>query len=211
MPIVIEDGLKFAVTLVSILNPIGVIPIFLGMTEQFSPEKIKKISTSCSLAVIITINLSLLLGQQILNFFGISIASFTIGGGILLFTMAFSMISAKPSSAKLNQEETDNIDPSEIGIVPLAIPLLAGPGTISTAIIHSKSFTSTYDYLAAIFVIIIAGLLIKLTFSYSKKIADKIGRIGLNVMTRIMGLILLSISIEMILGGIKEILPVLKG
>jgi multiple antibiotic resistance protein len=207
----LEDILKFSITLLSILNPLGIIPIFINITRNSSATQIVKISNSCSLAVMITIFVSLIAGQKALEFFGISIASFTIGGGILISTMAFSMINAHSSGAKINEEEINHIqDLRELGIVPLAIPLLSGPGAISTSIIHAKSFDSTYHWIGSILAILVLGLIVKITLSSSKKIGEKLGTIGLNVMTRVMGIILLAISIEMIIGGVKEILPILK-
>ncbi len=207
----ISDLMKFAITLISIINPLGAIPVFLGFSKHHKNLNIKKVTYTTATAVTTTLLVSLFFGQAVLNFFGISIASFTIGGGLLLFTMAFSMISAHQSNAKINTEEIRSIDfEREIGIIPLAIPLLSGPGAISTSIIYAKNFTHFTHWIGAVVVILIIGLIIKVILSYADKIGDRLGQIGLNVMTRIMGLILLSMSIEMIAGGIKEIMPILK-
>ncbi|OUS00168.1 hypothetical protein A9Q84_03015 [Halobacteriovorax marinus] len=211
MELAFNDIIKFSITLISILNPIGIIPIFINITRNSSESQISKIAKSCSIAVVVTIIISLIIGQSVLEFFGISIASFTIGGGLLLSSMAFSMIQAQSSNAKINPEEiTEMEDLREIGIVPLAIPLLSGPGAISTSIIHAKTFTTSYHWIGAVIAIVIIGFIIKLILTSSERIGQKIGTIGLNVMTRIMGIILLAISIEMIIGGIKDILPILK-
>ena len=202
-----DDILKLAVSLVSILNPIGVIPIFISLTESFSEEKVKRISSSCGITVSITLMISLLIGQRLLDFFSISLASFSIGGGILIFTMGMQMISAQTTTSKMSEEEAENINPSEIGIVPLAIPLLAGPGSISTAIIYSNKINQTIHWVAAMGVLILAGILIKVILHYSRAIGKKLGTLGLNVMTRVMGLIILSISIELVANGVKIILP----
>lgn len=164
------------------------------------------------MAVAITIIVSLILGQRILEFFGISIASFTIGGGFLIFSMAFSMIRAQQTQAKMNQDEIDDAEETaEIGIVPLAIPLLSGPGTISTSIIQAKHFSDASHWIGAIVLVAVVALIVNLILRNSRAIGKRLGKIGLNVMTRVMGLILLSISIEMIVAGVKEILPILKG
>lgn len=205
----LDDSIKLLVSLLSILNPIGVIPIFITLTDSFSDDKVKKIATNCALTVGITIVMSLLMGQRVLNFFGISLASFSVGGGILIFMMALQMVSAKQASQKLNPEEAENLDPREIGIVPLAIPLLAGPGTISQSIIYSNKLSSSSYWIGAAVVVLIIILLIKLIFQYSRYIGKKLGTLGLNVMTRIMGLIILSLSIEIIAAGIRDILPAL--
>lgn len=205
----IDDTLKLFISLLSILNPLGVIPIFITLTGHFSEEKVKSIATSCALTVSMTLVLSLVVGQRILNFFGISLASFSIGGGILIFMMAIQMVSARTASQKMNEKEKKSLDPNEIGIVPLAIPLLAGPGTISQAIIYSNKLQSAAYWLGAAVVVIFIGILIKFIFQNSRFLGKKLGTIGLNVMTRIMGLIILSLSIEIIASGIRDILPAL--
>ncbi len=205
----IDDTLKLFISLLSILNPLGVIPIFITFTDHFSEDKVKSIATSCAVTVSMTLILSLLVGQRMLNFFGISLASFSIGGGILIFMMAIQMVSAKTASQKLNDKEKSNLDPNEIGIVPLAIPLLAGPGTISQAIIYSNKLQSGAYWLGALLVVLVIGLFIKFVFQNSRFLGKKLGTIGLNVMTRIMGLIILSLSIEIIASGIRDILPAL--
>ncbi|MEC7276672.1 MAG: NAAT family transporter [Bdellovibrionota bacterium] len=204
-----DDSLKLLVSLLSILNPIGVIPVFISLTESFSEDKVKSITTSCALSVMATLFISFALGQNILNFFGISLASFSIAGGILLSGMALQMIAAQNVTSKLNEDEQESLNPGEIGVVPLAIPLLAGPGTMSQAIIYSNKVTSTYHWIGTFLVVLIIGLLIKLILQYSKRIGRRLGIVGLNVMTRIMGLIILSLSIEIIASGMRDILPAL--
>jgi multiple antibiotic resistance protein len=208
----ISDVLKYSITLISIINPLGAIPVFLGFTRHHKNLNIKNVTNTCATACTVTILVSLIFGQALLNFFSISVASFTIGGGILLFTMALNMISGQQSNEKINKEEIKSMDfEREIGIIPLAIPLLSGPGAISTSIIHAKNFTTPTHWIAGVIMILLIGLMIKIILSYAEKIGEKLGQIGLNVMTRIMGLILLAMSIEMLAFGIKEIIPVLKG
>lgn len=207
----LNDILKFSITLLSILNPIGVIPVFLGFLRTKKNLNISKVSNVTALATGTTILISLFCGQTILGFFGISISSFTIGGGILLFTIAFSMISAHQSDSKINSEELEGVDfEREIGIIPLAIPLLSGPGAISTCIIQAKSFTSTYHWVGAVIVVVLIAIAIRYMLFFSQDIGRNLGQIGINVMTRIMGLLLLATSIEMVASGIKEMLPILK-
>ncbi len=208
----ITDVLKFFITLISIVNPLGAIPVFLGFVQNHKSINVNKLANHTATAVTVTILVSLIAGQYVLNFFGISVASFTIGGGILLTTTAFSMISGQQSNSKINNDEIRSLDfEREIGIIPLAIPLLSGPGAISTSIIHAKNFSSSIHWIAGIVMVLVVGVMIKLILSNAVRIGEKLGQIGLNVMTRIMGLILLSMSIEMIAFGIKEIMPILKG
>lgn len=207
----IEQILKFAITIFTTMNPLGAIPFYLSMTKDLEEKDLVTLRRVCSIAVTITLLVSMLIGEKLLGFFGISIASFRIGGGLLIFTMAFSMISAKASATKLNSSEIrEQIRAEEIGIVPLAIPLLAGPGTITTTIIHAQHFTSIYHWIGASLVCVAFGFLVLYILAYGRKIGDKIGVLGLNVFTRIMGIILLALSIEMIVGGLKDIIPILK-
>ncbi len=196
--------------MLSILNPIGVIPIFLSMTESFSEARMKAISTSCAITVFITLIVSLVAGKKLLSIFSISVDSFTIGGGFLVFTMAMEMIKAKRPSTKMNSDEAESLSAKEIGIVPLAIPLISGPGSISTAIIYSSRMSSTLHWIGAVITFILLGILIKYIFDYSRAIGKKMGTLGLNIMTRIMGLILLSVSIEMVSSGLRGLFPILE-
>ena len=203
---------KILITMLSIINPLGVIPLFIALTKNSSHMRIKKIALSCAVTVAITLMVSFLIGDHILHFFGISIYSFTIGGGMLIFTLSFSMISAKQSDLKMNKEESEEYaEADDIGVVPLAIPLLAGPGAISTAIIESKDIKYYGDWLGVVLSLVIISLVIWVVLRYSRQIGGRLGHMGLNVMTRVMGLILLSLSIEMIVRGVKGLLPILQG
>lgn len=202
---------QYTVAMISIINPIGAIPVFLAMTEDLTRPQRLQMTKSCALTVFITIVVSLLGGKVILKFFGVSLPSFTIGGGILIFTMALSMIKAKNVEAKLNNSEMSDSSLKEVGIVPLAIPLLSGPGAISTSIIYAKKFTTSYEFILSFVLIAAVSFFVYIVLSNADHIRRKMGDLGVNVMTRIMGLILLAMAIEMILGGVKEIMPALKG
>ncbi|EQC46074.1 MarC family protein [Bacteriovorax sp. Seq25_V] len=201
---------QFFIAMLSILNPIGAIPVYISMTEDLSRPQRKSMTRACSIAVFITITVSLLLGSDILKFFGISIPSFTVGGGVLLFTMALSMIQAKNVEAKMNTQEITESSLREIGIVPLAIPLLSGPGTISTSIIYSKNFHSTFEWIAGIALMAVLSTCVYFVLINADKIRERLGDLGVNVMTRIMGLILLAMSVEMMVGGLKKMIPLLN-
>lgn len=202
------DTLKFAITIFSILNPLGALPMFLTLTAGRSHKGINHISTTCALTVFITALVSLFLGEKLLGVFGISIPSFRIGGGVLLATMAFSMIYAKQQQSKLSKEEIALQESEDtIGIVPLAIPLLAGPGTISTTIVYASGFSSLWHWVGAVVALALISLAIKYILLFSEQIGKRIGTIGLNVLTRIMGIITMAIAIEFIATGLKQFFP----
>ncbi|MBP9675064.1 MAG: NAAT family transporter, partial [Bacteriovoracaceae bacterium] len=150
-----SEVLKMAIALISVLNPLGAIPTFLTLTSRNSDQEIRKISNTCSLAVFITLIVALFLGSHILDFFGITIASFRIGSGILFGGMAMNMMSAKPAQTKLSQDEVDSqLNVKEIGIVPLAIPMLSGPGAMSTIIVHAEHFKKPTHWVGAVLILL---------------------------------------------------------
>lgn len=209
---IILDSMKFAISLLAIIDPLAALPIFLLTLRQHPHLNIAKLNQVVVTATIVALTTSLILGQHILNFFGISIASFTVAGGILIFGMAISMMQAHSSDARIKRDEINVLsNERDVGILPLAIPLLSGPGAMSMAIVQSKQLATVGHWIGAFFVILFIAGIIWLVLEYAKPIADKMGQTGLNVFTRIMGLILLAISIEMLANGIKELIPAFKG
>jgi len=190
--------------MLSILNPIAALPVFISFTMPYSDQELSKISNNCAFSVLVTLVIASVIGDNILSFFGIQLPSFQVAGGVIIGLTAFSMIRAENSPSKITQDEIDRQSKiREIGIVPLAIPMLAGPGAITTAIIQSYQFKTPQDWFSALICLIILSLIIKLIFTFSRKIRDIVGRVSLNVLTRIIGLILMAISVEYISQGIK--------
>lgn len=195
--------LNIFVTIFSILNPIGIIPLFLAITADQSTDQKKSTIKNTIIAVLLILLLSAYIGNYILNFFGIDIDSFRIAGGILLLLMAINMLQAKIPSTKTNEkEQNEAIEKEDIAIVPLAIPLIAGPGAISTVILFSSSMPYIIDKVALGIVIIFTSLLLWPILRLSKPIGEYLGRTGLNISTRIMGLILAAIAVRFILEGL---------
>lgn len=195
--------LNIFVTIFSILNPIGIIPLFLAISADQSADQKKSTIKNTIIAVLLILLLSAYIGSYLLNFFGIDIDSFRIAGGILLLLMAINMLQAKIPSTKTNEkEQNEAIEKEDISIVPLAIPLIAGPGAISTVILFSSSMPTVIDKVALGIVIIFTSLLLWPILRLSKPIGEYLGRTGLNISTRIMGLILAAIAVRFILEGL---------
>lgn len=195
--------LNIFVTIFSILNPIGIIPLFLAITADQSTNQKKSTIKNTIIAVLLILLLSAYVGNYLLNFFGIDIDSFRIAGGILLLLMAINMLQAKIPSTKTNEkEQNEAIEKEDISIVPLAIPLIAGPGAISTVILFSSSMPTVIDKVVLGIVIIFTSLLLWPILRLSKPIGEYLGRTGLNISTRIMGLILAAIAVRFILEGL---------
>lgn len=203
-----SEYLKFFVALVSIANPIGAIPMFITLTSDDTLSQRRKISMQTTLAFSGILLIILVIGQPLLTFFGITVDSFRTAGGIIILLMAISMVHGQVSRAKQTVGEAkDAATMDSIAIVPLSIPLLAGPGAISTVIVYSHNATSLFTKLIFGGEILIAALCVWLCLNAAHYIAGLLGKTGMNIVTRIMGLILAAIGIELIAGGLLNLLP----
>lgn len=196
--------IKFFVSLCALVNPIGMIPIFTSMTSNQSDIDKKKTNLVANFSAFLILFISLFLGNNILNAFGISINSFRIAGGILIIGIAFSMISGKfVRNKKNNINEKDNQE--NISVVPLAMPLIAGPGAISSTIVWSTYYPTWINLLGCTVSIFFFSIVCWLCFRAAPCVVNMLGKTGINIITRIMGLLLMSLGIEFLSIGIKSI------
>jgi multiple antibiotic resistance protein len=205
---------KPLVTLLAIVNPLAIVPFFIHYTQGFSREQRQRTILISSFSCFVVIAVSALLGLQILDFFGISLASFQVGGGMLLLTSALNMLNAQPAEAKSNAEEMQDAAAksaarASIAVVPLTIPLLTGPATMSTVVIYADKAKSLWQMLMLVgFGVVIAGAT-AVCFSLAQPIARVLGKTGINVMTRLMGLILAALAVEVMADGLIKLFPAL--
>ncbi|MES2237788.1 MAG: MarC family protein [Pseudomonadota bacterium] len=202
---------RFLLSLLAVLDPFMAIPIFLGMCEQRSEGDRRRFAKVVSLTVFGVLVGVALAGEAVLRIMGTSLASFRIGGGLVLLLMAFAMLQAKPGDVRQTAAEADALDGTEtIGVVPLAVPLLAGPGAISTVMISVQQGGLFHDAL----VIVIIGAVCAVVW-LMLRLAVPVGRLmgtaGLNVANRLLGLLLAAIAVESMATGLKELFPVLAG
>ena len=206
------DLLKPLVALLAIVNPIGVIPFFIAFTQHFTPAQRQRTIRVASFAAFVVIAVSALAGLKIIEFFGISIASFQVGGGTLLLISSLQMLNAQPAEAKpadLDQG-TQKVDAgASIAIVPLTVPLLTGPATISTMVIYAEKTRHLSEHAVLVGYGVVIGVVTYLAFSASGRIARVLGQTGINVMTRLMGLILAAMAVELLADGLTKLFPVL--
>ncbi len=231
---------KPLVTLLAIVNPLAIVPFFIHYTLGFTREQRRRTIWIASFSSFCVIATSALLGLQILNFFGITLASFQVGGGMLLLMSSLSMLNAEPAEAKSNVNEMKDAMDSTLGadlaesraktqvsgqslvdiqelnaartsiaVVPLTIPLLTGPATMSTVVIYAEK-AKTFPQLATL---VGYGLVIALAtaicFAAAQPIARLLGKTGINVMTRLMGLILAALAVEVMSEGLVKLFPML--
>ncbi len=211
---------KPLVTLIAIVNPLAIVPFFMHYTQGFSRTQSRETIRVASFSVLCVISICAVFGLAVLGFFGISLASFQVGGGLLMLTSALSMINARTAEAAAHDDDVQAIDdatkpadPSRhsVAVVPLTIPLLTGPATMSTVVIYAEQAESFWQHAALIgYGIIIAGLTFA-CFSAASGISRILGQTGINVMTRLMGLILAALSVEVIAKGLVQLFPALAG
>lgn len=202
---------KILMALLIIVNPLSAAPLFVSLTAKNNEAEKKHIARVASISVAVVLTLSAIIGEPILMLFGITIASFKVGGAILILLMSISMMHAMPSRESQTPEEAQEAQEKEnIAVVPLAIPLLSGPGAISTTIIYATAQSS----LAHLGVIILCCLVVAFVTWLSLRIATPastwLGETGLNIATRLMGLLLAAVAVEIFASGLVVLLPGLK-
>jgi multiple antibiotic resistance protein len=208
------DTYKPLIALLAIVNPIGVIPFFIHFTQGFTREQRLRTIRVAAFSAFVVIAVSALAGLKIIEFFGISLASFQVGGGLLLLTSALQMLNAQPAESRKDDlaEGSDKADAgASIAIVPLTIPLLTGPATISTMVIYADKTRHWWQLAVLVGYGVVIGIAVWVAFSLSGRIAKVLGKTGINVMTRLMGLILAALAIEVMSDGLVKLFPVLAG
>ena len=189
-----------------VVDPVGAVPIYLAMTQSDSPEKRHSIALRASIAGTLFLLLFALTGGLIFKAFGITLAAFKIAGGALLFLMAIDMIRAQPTRARTSPEETqEGIQKDDVALIPLAIPMIAGPGSISTVMVLMGQASGSMRRMSAVIGSIVATGLITWALLRGGALAQRLLRqTGLNVVSRVMGLILSAIAVQFILDGLHD-------
>lgn len=204
---------KIMIAFMVLINPFSALTLFLDSTKGYSMTDRRRFARISSLTVFITITFFTVAGEGLLRVLGISVGSFQVAGGVLVFLIAINMMNGDGNPVKPDQENVDfddsieSIGSTAAAVVPLAIPMMVGPGGISTVIIYSAQVTSWHQRLA----IIIAGLLISI-FCYlalmaAGRLSRFLGDTGLNIISRIMGMLLAAVAIEILVSGIRTIFP----
>jgi multiple antibiotic resistance protein len=190
----------------AMMNPLGNIPIFLGMVKDFDEETQNKVALRSVLAAFIIIVVFCIFGHIIFRMFGITLPAFQIAGGIIVFIIGFQMLNARDNSIHTQtQEEKEQMvkEAGDMAISPLGIPLLAGPGTISTAMNFVGVEKSVWNGLLVIGIFSLICVITYFMFLSARKISKKINPGILKVISRIMGLILTVIAVQMFINGIE--------
>jgi multiple antibiotic resistance protein len=208
----ITEYTRFVVALAAIIDPLAAIPFFLQLTEHYTPEERRRTARIAGLVVAVVLVVAALTGDTLLWLMGTSLPAFRVGGGIVMLLMAISMLEAQTTPLRQTKEEVlVSSDKTGIAVVPLGIPLLAGPGAISAVVIQMDRGTGPVHALLVLGGIAVVAFSCWFVFRHAERVGRAIGPIGLNVIVRLFGLILAAIAIETIANGLKVLFPPLAG
>ena len=202
-------AMKFFGALLAIMNPLSGLPIFLGMTEGMGEAAQRRIAlqVACYIGIIGTI--TALAGAQVLAFFGIGIRDLQVAGGLVVLKLAFGMLSGSDSSMHHGSEgeRSGYPDTASIAFYPLAFPLMMGPGTITTLILFTGQAKGAADWIGCSAAFAAVVLLVAVVFGLGSRLGKFLSSGGRVIMSRVMGLILAAIAVQMIADGAKALLP----
>lgn len=210
MDAVWTDYTRFAIALIAIVDPLAAIPLFLRLTDGFTPRERARTARVTALAVFGVLAGAALAGEAILGAFGTSLPAFRVGGGIVLLLMAISMLTAEPDRTRHTPEEDlASKDKASVAVVPLGVPLLAGPGAISAVILEMNGGAGPIHRGFVLAVIALLAVACWLALRNAARLGRLIGPIGMNVVIRLFGLVLAAIGVEFIAAGVKQLFPAL--
>ena len=190
-------------TLLTIVNPVGALGPFLAMTVGEGPEKRRDVARRAAAVSAMVLAVCSAAGAFIFRFYGITLPALKVAGGVLLFFVAFDMLNARqPRSKQTAEEQSEGVLKSDVAVFPLAIPLLSGPGAIVSVFMLADK-ADTIEKQAAVYgSILVVGLISWLMLREAHRVVALLGQIGINVMSRLMGLVLAAIAMQFIIDGV---------
>ena len=192
------------ISIITLINPVGIIPTYLNIIENFDKKDQKEITFKASIVAFILLVLFAIMGTFIFNFFNLTIYAFKIVGGILFFRIGLNMVESRMSRTKSTpQEEKEAMHKDDITYTPLAIPLIAGPGAITSVMILSENVITVSEKILFISAIAICVIITYIILVASKKMSKMIGTTGIRIIQRVMGIILMAIAVQLIFSGLN--------
>ncbi len=200
------ETLQALVPVFVIVSPIGVVPLFLGMTQGDTPERRARTAWIAAITTTLTLAIACLVGQHIFDFFGVSLDAFRIAGGILLFFIALDFVQVRQTRMKATEPEIeDGTQKQEVGVIPLAIPMLSGPGAIATVMVMRGSTTSAAPLLTAI---VLVGAITLVVLLLAVRLQKHLSASVLGIVLRLEGLLLAAIAVQMVVTGVTNLVVV---
>jgi multiple antibiotic resistance protein len=199
------EFLRYLVPLFVIASPLGAVPLFLAMTVRDGAAKRRRTSLYAALTCVIALTIAALVGEALFRFFGITIHAFRIAGSVLLFLYAMDMVQMRVPRMKTTDEEVqEGVTQAQVGVIPLGIPMLAGPGAMATAMVLRMQGGSEMTHLWALLAaILVNGLLCYAIFRLATRMEHWLGPVGMGIFIRVEGLILAAIAVQMAVSGIQ--------
>jgi multiple antibiotic resistance protein len=202
-----QDYLRFVVTLTAVLDPFLAVPIFLSVTAHGSRGAQERLATMVTITVFLVLAGAAVFGEALLKTIGASLPAFQVGGGLVLLLMALAMLNAQVGPMRQSRAEAEELESGvSSGVVPLAVPLLAGPGAISTTIIAAQQGGLAHASLLVGCVALVCALL-WLVLRAAHAVGPRMGTTGLNIATRLLGLLLAAIAIQTMAEGLRALFP----
>jgi multiple antibiotic resistance protein len=203
----LQDYLRYLVTLTAVLDPFLAIPIFIGATVGRDAASQRRLADAVVATVFVVLVGAAIIGDDLLKIMGASLPAFQVGGGLVLLLMSLAMLNAKTGEMRQTREEAEELRAGEVsGVVPLAVPLLAGPGAISTTIIAGETGGLPHKLAITACIALLCALLWWL-LRIAHFVGDRISNTGLNVATRLLGLLLAAIAIQTMAEGLRRLFP----
>ncbi|GJM16166.1 MAG: UPF0056 inner membrane protein [Thermodesulfobacteriota bacterium] len=200
--------ITFIIAMLAITNPIGNMAIFASLTGDKTLQEKKHSALIAGIAILIILIIVTWSGDLILRAFGIDIASFETAGGLIIALMGLSMLHAKTSSIHHSSDEAEDAKTkTSVAVVPIAIPLVAGPGAITTIVVNTHTYSTIDDKVIISIISIAIGLILWIAFYFSAPVSKLLGVSGINIVTRIMGIILTAIAFGMMASGFRALFP----
>jgi MarC family membrane protein len=202
-----QEYLRFIATLTAVLDPFLAVPIFLSVTAARDKRARKRLAGAVTLTVFAVLAGAALSGEALLKFLGASLPAFQVGGGLVLLLMALAMLNAQAGGMRQSRAEVQELESGSLsGVVPLAVPLLAGPGAIGTTIIAAQAGGLAHISALMVCIALVCAVL-WCVLRLADAVGQRMGTTGLNIATRLLGLLLAAIAIETMADGMKELFP----
>jgi multiple antibiotic resistance protein len=202
-----QEYLRFIATLTAVLDPFLAVPIFLGITAQRDTRSRQGLANAVTITVFVVLGGAAIFGEALLKFLGASLPAFQVGGGLVLLLMALAMLNAQVGGMRQSRAEVEELESGAFsGVVPLAVPLLAGPGAIGTTIIAAQAGGLAHLVLLLGCILFVCAILWAV-LRVADGVGQRMGRTGLNIATRLLGLLLAAIAIETMADGLKVLFP----
>jgi multiple antibiotic resistance protein len=198
-------ALKSFLTLLAIVDPIAIVPLFLAMTADDTPVQRRRMAARAAVVAGATLAVFAAVGDALFDVLGISIPAFRIAGGILLFLIAVEMLMARPSRQRTTPEETEEgVQKPDVSVFPLGIPMLAGPGSITVVMMARTTAQTTLDRALVFASIAVVAAVSFVVLAVGGRVAQRLGQTGMNVLHRVLGLLLAAIAAQFVVDGVRD-------